>query len=299
MAQRVPGAMQDLFTALGVFRQGMDRLATTRALTNANEQVEQIRTQELGEADQRQQIRQVANNLTVKMLGAGASLGQIQAAGSAFAPPEPSALEQKKELIQEQQKGAVALEQLRQTGREELTGIAAGAAEKKAEKQQEREELGRMVPGFGLANTKEDASKLKTLIGDLKPAGQGMDRLLELAKTPFSKLSIKARAEARALAGALRGQLRLAIIGPGAMSDQERAVLNEIVSNPTEFFEIPAAAIASLNALKGAMGRKLQAELDVRGVTQNLTVDTSAPINIPQVPVDKQQNARRFLKFGQ
>lgn len=85
--------LNDLFTALKMFQQGAQQLAVQRAITGANEQVHQIKTQEADEAAQMQQLRGVANNLTLQLSGLGMDAAHIEQAGKAIAPPQPQPIQ--------------------------------------------------------------------------------------------------------------------------------------------------------------------------------------------------------------
>ena len=51
----------------------------------------------------------------------------------------------------------------------------------------------------------------------------------------------------------MKGQLRLAVIGPGAMSDYEREVLDSIVENPTKILALDSAQKSALKYLRGTL----------------------------------------------
>ena len=63
------------------------------------------------------------------------------------------------------------------------------------------------------------------------------------------------------LAKALKGQLRLFIVGPGAVTDKEQAILDDIVANPMDIFSIASRNKAALNTLRNAIKRSSDAKL--------------------------------------
>ena len=354
---------QKLLTGLEVFSQGVRQLTVQRALSQANETVQQIRQSEAEDMEKTEAIRQVANNLTLDLLGQGVPVNRIQTAASAIAPG-PSEFQQRSQLLEQQQAGQRELEQLRQQNillrqqqerefeqqqaerqrefrreervstqafesrearrqrqfqereggknRELKENLASQALQNKIQdnllkltEKQSKENRERMVPGFGLANTKEDAKEVKVLVSKLKPAQQSIDKLIKLFDSPTtSALSPTARRKAQVLAGTLRGQLRLLLIGPGSVSDQEREVLEDIIARP-EIFQFSGAAAESLKELKNSLSRELQTALEVRGVIPvsqeeaqlgQRNIPGLSPRGAPPVPVDTTQGARNFLK---
>jgi hypothetical protein len=97
---------------------------------------------------------------------------------------------------------------------------------------------------------------MRKAIVDFSSATQNIDDLIKLK----GDISPANYARAQAIRGGLRGQLRLAIAGPGAMSDQDAALMNEIVSNP--YFPY---AEEKLLSLKGALARKIVSTASVSG----------------------------------
>lgn len=80
----------DLFKAFSMFQGGLRDLAFTKALTGANEQVAQIKDSTLNEAQQMQQLRNVAQGLTFKMAGMGVPASTMEAVIGATAPKPPT-----------------------------------------------------------------------------------------------------------------------------------------------------------------------------------------------------------------
>lgn len=73
--------------ALSSFTDGVKALSTQRALMNANDQVNQIKSTEQDQAVQRQKLGQVAQNLTMQMSGMGVDPATINTAAGAIKPP--------------------------------------------------------------------------------------------------------------------------------------------------------------------------------------------------------------------
>ena len=56
---------------------------------------------------------------------------------------------------------------------------------------------------------------------------------------------------AQSLSNQLRGLLREQILGPGTVTDPERAILNEIVQNPTTWMDTAGNTQSKIDSLKG------------------------------------------------
>jgi hypothetical protein len=127
------------------------------------------------------------------------------------------------------------------------------------QKQQLKKDLesSRTIPGLeGFGRDEQATNEMRKAIVDFSSATQNIDDLIKLK----GDISPANYARAQAIRGGLRGQLRLAIAGPGAMSDQDAALMNEIVSNP--YFPY---AEEKLLSLKGALARKIVSTASVSG----------------------------------
>jgi hypothetical protein len=81
-------AMQDLYTALQMFGDGVNQLQTQRAITGANEQVQQIRASEASEQEKRAAMQQISNNLVSHLAGMGTPATTLQAVAGAIGPKQ-------------------------------------------------------------------------------------------------------------------------------------------------------------------------------------------------------------------
>lgn len=132
----------------------------------------------------------------------------------------------------------------------------------------------RIVPGFGLANTTEDAKVLKDLNADLMAAKSGINKLETLMNRPLKSLSVTDRAEAQTLQSSLIGALRVAIAGPGTMSETDKKLLESVIADPTRIFSLDASNKRTLQTLMGSLDDKFAASAKARG----LNVKTPAEI---------------------
>lgn len=78
--------MEDLFNALKMFQSGVQQAATTVAVDDATQAMNQIKNNVTDQADQRRQLQALSDNLALRMVGAGASAEHIAQAFKAVAP---------------------------------------------------------------------------------------------------------------------------------------------------------------------------------------------------------------------
>lgn len=115
----------------------------------------------------------------------------------------------------------------------------------------------RYVPGMGVATTlkgKEAVSEMKAAVDEVN---SGVNELLKFTERSLDSVNPFERARAGTIAATLVGALRLPIVGPGAMSDQERELLQTIIANPTKIFSLDMSSRARLQTLKERMNQKL------------------------------------------
>lgn len=82
-------ASSELFQALSMFNQGVSDLQTSRALTQANEAVRQVKNSELEDHEKTQQLRSVAEGLTLELARFGHPAEAAKAVATAFKPETP------------------------------------------------------------------------------------------------------------------------------------------------------------------------------------------------------------------
>ena len=111
-----------------------------------------------------------------------------------------------------------------------------------------------------LASSEQEAKDFRTLAADAEHGSQIIDEVLAMDDEMgfFSRrvalpLDSAARAKVQSKLNVLRGKLRLAIIGPGAVSEYEQKILEQVIGNPTQFFQINENARARLESLKSMM----------------------------------------------
>lgn len=126
----------------------------------------------------------------------------------------------------------------------------------------------RYVPGEGLALSKEGAKELRTLKADRDASMDGINRLMEIRqKYGRQALPSEIAAEAKTIAGTLQGRLRTFLVGPGAVSDNERKLLEQIINKDvTDITSLDSTVLGSLKTLKSSIDNGYQKALVAQGV---------------------------------
>jgi len=117
-----------------------------------------------------------------------------------------------------------------------------------------------------MASSEKCANQVRDTIPDFISSVGGIDELLKLGdqvKTSdvFSRPKLMARADA--IRTALAGQMRIAIGGPGTMTEQDRNILMTAIADPTAFINF--AAPERLGELKKVLARKFVADARSNG----------------------------------
>lgn len=137
--------IDEISKAFGMFNDGVRSLQLQRSLSDANDQVQQIKSSELKEADQVTQIRGVANDLTRRLVGMGVNAASIEQVSNSFKPQQPSPFEQAVVINQLNQSGQSARQKqqqdftshenaLNRTNQVKVAGLKADAAKQQSGK---------------------------------------------------------------------------------------------------------------------------------------------------------------------
>lgn len=146
------------------------------------------------------------------------------------------------------------------------------------------EELSTLVPdddkGFYVRNpfdekfyrvlNKTSAKQLNEQIGDLTTATEDLKKLqglvTEFGNNPISKLLDRENiARAQTLQQAVIGNLRIALFGPGVITDNERAIAEGIIRNPAKFFSLASANKAALDQIMSKVNTGIRQKLRQNG----------------------------------
>lgn len=107
--------LDDLFTALNIFKTGVNQFQTAQSIDKANQQVAQIRASDQSEAKKRQQLQDLSSGLTAQLAAQGTPATTIQAVQGAIGPQQFTTADQailagviggKPELVQQGREAA-------------------------------------------------------------------------------------------------------------------------------------------------------------------------------------------------
>lgn len=236
----------NLIQGLENLKNNVRQLQAQSAISSANERVREIRATTAKEDEQKVMMQQTANDLMGRLAALNTSPQQAALAFQSIVPET----EQKKDILQ----FASDLD-LRNT----LLGAQAKASVPS------KDDRARFVAGYGFAPDKESARAFRKQAGEAKGALMNIDKLAKFGG--IDKINPKARAAAQTLATVLQGSLRVPLVGPGNVSDEERKLLNDALANPTDILTIFPGP--RLKALKSAIQNKLRANAQVMGFTRS------------------------------
>jgi hypothetical protein len=123
------------------------------------------------------------------------------------------------------------------------------------------------IPGLeGMASSEKSANEVRGLVPNFVSSVGGIDELIKLGnevqtKSNFDRPRLMARADA--IRTALAGQMRIAIGGPGTMTQEDRDVLMTAIANPTAMINIFTQD--RLGELKKVLARKFVADARANG----------------------------------
>ena len=118
-----------------------------------------------------------------------------------------------------------------------------------------------------LAPSATAAKELREVITSSQNSLQNIQELESFAKKfAGGAFSLKDKGDASVIANSLKGNLRLVIIGPGAVSDSERKILDSVVANPTSLFSLTSNNKSKLDELKGIINRSMANHLKANGI---------------------------------
>ena len=149
------------------------------------------------------------------------------------------------------------------------------------------------------AESDESALALNEHLRDMPAMVRGIDRLIQIARESqfdeniFNRLDPVVRTEAAQLQMMLIGKIRVALVGPGVVSNFDYQQLQRAVQNPTEIFNINNILSGGESSVKGLQVLKEQ-------MNQSL-IDKSAAagLTIPGGEYKLPEDYRRFDSISQ
>ncbi len=119
----------------------------------------------------------------------------------------------------------------------------------------------------GVAPTEKEASDFREQYSNVLESKRNIGRLLEIANMgPLAQQDPVIKSEAEQLAKAAQGAMRLEIIGPGTVTDRDRALLESIVRNPTDIFSLKSSNVKALTSLLERAGSGLESKAKALGL---------------------------------
>jgi hypothetical protein len=113
----------------------------------------------------------------------------------------------------------------------------------------------------GAAPTEKEATDFRDQYSNVLTSRRNIQRLLEIAQMGKAmQQTPEIKAEAEQLARAAQGALRLDIIGPGTVTDNDRKLLENIVRNPTDIFSLQSSNVKSLKSLLERAGSGIESK---------------------------------------
>lgn len=110
---------------------------------------------------------------------------------------------------------------------------------------------------------KTRADKLRQGISDIKFVDNSVRRLLEISKSEGTEeVNIKLRGEAKALQQTLIGRLRVALLGPGVMTEKDAERIIAAIPDPTAIFALDTAQEAALTTTLKSIRRGLVNDIE-------------------------------------
>jgi len=114
------------------------------------------------------------------------------------------------------------------------------------------------------ASAQDVMSHADTLLDITKQVSESpLDRVL----SPVDYKAVQAKA--KVAAGFLVGALRLPIVGPGALSEQELALLKDIAADPTELLRLSSSSKVALETMKEKVASKFKGMVESNGLDFN------------------------------
>jgi precorrin-6B methylase 2 len=109
---------------------------------------------------------------------------------------------------------------------------------------------------FGKASlgTPEDVSKFRAESNDVADAIDSLKKLQDMIDLGATqKFSFEQKAAAQTLQQTTVGKLRTAVLGPGIINEQERAIMEQMIANPTDLLSLDSKNKSRLQALTNSM----------------------------------------------
>lgn len=153
---------------------------------------------------------------------------------------------------------------------------------KMAGKDSEAKDLeARYVPGMGVATTADGAKVVREMNSMANNARAGIDELLAINRQDGKSLNPQTIARAKVIQQSLIGALRVPITGPGAMTEGERDMLQDMIANPTDFFALDSNNKTKLETLRGRLDSAVKTAAQANGLSSGSSEEIKYKDGIP------------------
>lgn len=124
----------------------------------------------------------------------------------------------------------------------------------------------RSIPGLGIASTVEGAKGLRTMQVMVKDVNADVTRMREILQTGGKSLSPVLRNEAHGIQKRLMGKIRESVVGPGTLSESDKADLLSVVPNVAAMTAWDEASARALDNLEKAVSRTYRNTAAANGI---------------------------------
>lgn len=274
-----------LFRGLQMLQQGVQQAATSYAINDAQKFVDQINTNITDEAQKRQALSQLGNQLALKLASTGASGTQIQAAFNAIAPQQYNSVEQLALAGELQgneflQKTAAGMQSKARKSRQEDLAMEFAFKQRLAQQQADldlRKELIKAnktttttpVPGFefasGVKPTEDDVKTLKNVsmaYDGMMRGIQRLDGLVNEVGTEAVSLGGNDKARMVLIRKSLITQMK-ELEKLGALAGPDMSLLEDMLPDPTAWRT--SKYLAQSEEFKTTLNERVAANAKARG----------------------------------
>ena len=144
------------------------------------------------------------------------------------------------------------------------------------------EDRERFVPGYGFTVSKTGAEKIRTeLLPQKDTSVQMIDDLINIRQKYGRELTNRDVVnQANTLRSFLRGQMRTFLVGPGAVTENEQKILDQVIADPTKIITTDSGTLAALNTLKDSINKSFNNQAKANGlmVKQDMQAQGQQPV---------------------
>jgi hypothetical protein len=149
-----------------------------------------------------------------------------------------------------------------------------GAAIEKSSDEIDREFKVDVLGDKAYAFNKQRADSLRQQVSDIEFANDSITTLLNLSKLTGEEAKLEARGKAKSLTATMIGRLRVTLMGPGVLSNQDTERVIAAIPDPTKILAFDTQEIAALtqtlDSLRSGLVRDINTHIE--GGSKNITL---------------------------